>query len=682
MRNLRFKANIVKNSNPIHAKEIYEEILDIKRKTKNTNEVVLEQVELSKYYSIINKFELADEILTEGLNEVISKKSDYGIIRLKAAQANLLQLQEKYDDMHKKYVKLFKVFQKDTLKIKQLKRLKYNDVKAFSDKKIVLMIVETSINYYNAYLKNGNKEHLLISHNLSVLASNIFSKNYLLSDYNDKMYSLVIQINEQLLKTTILLKDNNKIESVLENIEESSSKLSWKKFLKNNQRRFVGIPIDVLDKENEINSELNYYKKSISLSEVKDEDKLKLFKEKIFDLNKELDSLSLWYRNNYPSFFAQTQEKFNLNFIKSKLNSNQKIIKYVFANENVFAFIITNEKTNLIKIGEKEMLSKLVKKFSASIQEFHNNSYKNIAERLYDELVSNSKFQFKTNEELIFILDDILNYLPFEILIDKENKFLFQNHSISYSPSLILWNEQQKIKHNKMNSLGVFAPTYSTEEGTNLNAVIDEVAIISKLFPTTIYQGQSVSKKQFIDNANHYSILHLALHSSINSSDSDFSYLNFRLNNEGDKLYITELYNMSLDAQLAVLSSCETGYGNIVKGEGVTSVSKAFTYAGVPSTIMSLWKVPDKETSQIMSYFYKYLKQGKSKIKAMQLAKLDYLNSVDDDVLKHPFYWAGFVVSGNISPINNSSTNYFKIILLLFGLVSLFVFRKHLIKLF
>ena len=98
-------------------------------------------------------------------------------------------------------------------------------------------------------------------------------------------------------------------------------------------------------------------------------------------------------------------------------------------------------------------------------------------------------------------------------------------------------------------------------------------------------------------------------------------------------------------------------------------MARAFTYTGVPSTIMSLWKVPDKETSIIMTSFYNYLKQGETKDKALQLAKLDYLNNTDDVALKHPYYWSGFVVTGDtIAVKNEGNISYWWLILLIIPL--------------
>ena len=67
---------------------------------------------------------------------------------------------------------------------------------------------------------------------------------------------------------------------------------------------------------------------------------------------------------------------------------------------------------------------------------------------------------------------------------------------------------------------------------------------------------------------------------------------------------------------------------------------------------MSLWKVPDQETKKVMVSFYQYLRQGETKNQALRLAKLDYLKEVDDPLLAHPYYWSGFVVNGNITPVD------------------------------
>jgi len=139
------------------------------------------------------------------------------------------------------------------------------------------------------------------------------------------------------------------------------------------------------------------------------------------------------------------------------------------------------------------------------------------------------------------------------------------------------------------------------------------------------------------------------MHAELNNVNAEFSNLNFSSNEESEKLFVSELYGVSINADLAVLSACNTGVGNYKKGEGLMNISRAFTYSGVPSLVASQWRVPDNTTAGIMVSFYTNLKNGMAKNEALQQAKLSYLDTTDDELLKHPYYWAGFVVSGNIS---------------------------------
>ena len=114
-----------------------------------------------------------------------------------------------------------------------------------------------------------------------------------------------------------------------------------------------------------------------------------------------------------------------------------------------------------------------------------------------------------------------------------------------------------------------------------------------------------------------------------------------------------ELYNMSINADMVVLSACNTGYGKITRGEGVMSLSRAFRYAGCKSLVMSLWQADDKTTATIMKLFYQNLAAGQQKDEALRHAKLSYLDHADP-LTAHPYFWDAFIVSGNIDKIEDS----------------------------
>jgi CHAT domain-containing protein len=126
--------------------------------------------------------------------------------------------------------------------------------------------------------------------------------------------------------------------------------------------------------------------------------------------------------------------------------------------------------------------------------------------------------------------------------------------------------------------------------------------------------------------------------------------------NTSNLLYVNDLYNYQINADLVTLSACQTGFGKLQKGEGMLSLARGFNYAGVPSIVTTLWKINDQSTSEIMRSFYKNLSDGLSKKEALRQAKLNYLSSNDDVFLRHPYYWSGIVLTGNTLPLN--TTNY------------------------
>ena len=171
------------------------------------------------------------------------------------------------------------------------------------------------------------------------------------------------------------------------------------------------------------------------------------------------------------------------------------------------------------------------------------------------------------------------------------------------------------------------------------------------------------------------------MHASLNSTTPELSHLIFTEGNTDNKLYLEELYGMNLKADMAVLSACNTGVGEFELDKGIISLHRAFTQAGVPTTVSSLWSAPDNATQKIMVQFYKELKLGKTKAEALQQAKLNYLKTTDNAMLKAPFYWAGFVINGDNKAIMlpSSETNYLLWLGLAAGAIVLLIllyFRK------
>jgi CHAT domain-containing protein len=106
-------------------------------------------------------------------------------------------------------------------------------------------------------------------------------------------------------------------------------------------------------------------------------------------------------------------------------------------------------------------------------------------------------------------------------------------------------------------------------------------------------------------------------------------------------LRLDEVTRLRLNADLVVLSACETGKGRLYAGEGVTGLARAFLYAGSRGVVASLWAVDDRETATFMAHLYGGLKDGKSAADALRAAKLDMIRAG-----KPPVFWAPFILIG------------------------------------
>jgi CHAT domain-containing protein len=165
-----------------------------------------------------------------------------------------------------------------------------------------------------------------------------------------------------------------------------------------------------------------------------------------------------------------------------------------------------------------------------------------------------------------------------------------------------------------------------------------------------VYLGEQAKeenvKKEDMDK---FKYIHFATHSLIERKFTKRSGIVLSLDDDPQEdgiLQMDEILNLKMDADLVVLSACQTGLGMLRSGEGIIGLTRAFMYAGTPSIVVSLWNINDRSTAVFMKNFYKYLMQGNDKSKALQLAKLDMLQS-ERPLYRHPFFWAPFVLIGD-----------------------------------
>ncbi|MCB0647754.1 MAG: CHAT domain-containing protein [Saprospiraceae bacterium] len=383
-------------------------------------------------------------------------------------------------------------------------------------------------------------------------------------------------------------------------------------------------------------------------------------------LSIQLDSFNLFktkLRSKYKNYERSFSETFNPSWenIRKVLSKDEAMIAYFAQDSLLIVHVIEPDgKVSWDRLDFSQVEQLLER------SEWARKDQKK-ANELYKILLPASA---KKYEKLLIIPDASLYYLNFEILKDDEGKYLLESKQIRYGLSAALLASFQKVKERPYkNNFLAFAPGF-TEKVKNdylqSSPLIKDTLYLQTLqqpFMLRLLEGlKAVKYSQYFteglateSNYNKtsdlYNIIHFGTHGIVDDRSPMFSKLVLAKDSVSDGyLHTYEIFNKPVNADLVVLSACETGVGMINRGEGIMSMAYGFMYAGAPSIVMSLWDIDEQSSAQIISHFYTYLQEGKSKSEALRLAKLDYLSEAPAS-LKDPYYWAGLVFTGEDGPI-------------------------------
>lgn len=453
-----------------------------------------------------------------------------------------------------------------------------------------------------------------------------------------------------------------------------------------------GIPDSLLEKEKQYRVDIAYYERSVNEEHNKktepDADKIKKWEDQLYTLRREYQQLIDQFEAQYPKYFKlkyDTQLAGLAEVRKNLLNRKTAFLEYFVGLKKVFLFQITKndfqvfsfEKSEHFQEDMQELLQLARKKQVIATEA---NRLQELMYQVYQNYVAKGVEALPARiDRLLIVPDDVLNLVPFEILSPKEEgtQYLIQDYNIGYAYSATLFQKGQIKKEQPAEHLFLgFAPSFSTQIAenrdcsgevlANLTHSANEILSVQELLGGEVMLGKQANSDFFLEQAGHYKIIHLATHACMDEENPMQSKVFFA----DEPIINQELFNLNLSADMAVLSACNTGSGQLVKGDGVMSLSKGFIHAGCPSALVSLWSVDDYSTSEIMINFYKYLKKGQSKDKAIRNAKLEYLASADK-VKRHPFYWAAFIHMGDPAPLDlgGGARNWLWISLIGFGLL-------------
>ena len=367
--------------------------------------------------------------------------------------------------------------------------------------------------------------------------------------------------------------------------------------------------------------------------------------------------------DEYPAYrrLKYDIKETSINAIQQQVKkTGQAILSYYYAENKMYCFYITASATGCMAVVLKDDFFTAVTQLRSELQNPENSDRKlisSIAQQLFQVLVDPVKDKIKNESHLVIIPYNEVSYIPFELLKDsKDGSWLLAKYFISYQYSVNFLSGEGQIDAVPYNVLAMAPFTEKERDSSILPALPSSADEISNL-PGKIIIGAAATREQFIALSGQYPLIHLATHAIANDKDPLGCYIEFfgekknRLS--AHRLYEQEIYNLNMkNARLVILSACETGNGLLVNGEGIISLSRAFSYAGCRSVITSLWKADDASTAFIMKRLHVYLQKGFSKDEALQKAKNDYLDdAATPERYKAPYYWAHLVLIGNSQPI-------------------------------
>ena len=513
----------------------------------------------------------------------------------------------------------------------------------------------------------SNKKHHIIA-NLISKQNQLYLEVINKDVYGHELSGFIKQYHDFLmpaLEYLITLEDDEKYNKALQLVFSSKALQLYNNLTKSKlQSQIDNNPTlfsQLIDNSNDIQNVRNQLAVNVLTPELK--------KELEVELNTLLvDNMMLRYKVNEKEDFEIDELKIpTLAELQEKLKPKEGILEYNINDTTLIWTFITKSRA---KTGIKHF-DNLSEKIS---KEIHAIKTGRQTTGIGSILLGDIENEILNLQNLTIIPDKELSYIPFEwLVLPNSGKMLIEELPVSYHYSASLWYllRDETISSDVQNILAV-APFFY-DMGDDAGGEYDyisqyrgnmslsplyyskkEVNALDNIFTESGYEVLSlVGSDANITNTKiyleKYDIIHLATHGLVNVDYPERSGLFFYPENEQEDealrennfLSLGELMNMKLRANLAVLSACDTGMGDLAEGEGVMALPRGFIFAGVPNVIATLWSVHDERAQELMTAFYTHLLAENSYSEALRLAKLD---SIKNGAL--PLDWAGFVFIG------------------------------------
>ncbi|MBD0777361.1 CHAT domain-containing protein [Maribacter sp. ANRC-HE7] len=550
-------------------------------------------------------------------------------------------------------------------------------------------------------LKNKNSALISINSYLKTIETTALAINILDSlkpsfkNHNDKLLLIedAFPLFESGLEAVYNLNGKNAGDSIIDKafyyLEKSKSVLLLEALLNAKATEFANIPHEVLERESQLKSKITFIEKKLNTSKTENSE----LEGQLLELKNDHLNLIQKIESNYPAYYNLKYGTKVISLTKTQelLEKDELLISFFYGNNAIYAISLENNTKKIIRIPIDSEFETSITRIYRMLSDPKSDAMTlgRTTYAIYEQLLA--PFLKSTNQKKVIIMaDGLLNYIPFAALNTNPEgiNYLAENHAISYVNSATLLSELRQ-RQPKEHTVLAFAPSFDGTVNVNnadrgkllpLPSNKKEVEQILSSFDGRSYIDEDASLLNFKSQLSSFGMVHLATHAIFDDTAPEYSYLAFSQNGNPteDLLYVADLYNLKIDADLVTLSACESGLGDLKRGEGFMSLARGFFYSGAASIASTLWKINDASSATLMGSFYKNLSKGDAKDIALQKAQLEFLNTNRDNGLSHPYYWSGFVISGNTLPLSQSFnwvwTSIGAIVILVGGL---FYFRRR-----
>ncbi len=333
----------------------------------------------------------------------------------------------------------------------------------------------------------------------------------------------------------------------------------------------------------------------------------------------------------------------DLQEVQDKITENQSVYNYFVDDEELIGMVITKAGAEVFVRANNDLfelpqfIQDIRKPFSSKSQLV---SFQQRANELTDLLLPNLK------TEAIILPDGLLNYIPFDCL-QQNGQFLIQDYCFSYGFSANTYFLEEQQKKSRKNKAYGFAPIQYVDSLnlSPLNYSLEELSMLKK-YPHHFDISTYAIGSNFESFAPISSLIHISSHGSGDEAQNELPWIA----SYNQKIYLPEIYQLKLQADLVVLSACETNLGKQIMGEGVLSLARGFYQSGANSVVASQWNVNESATATILTSFYQLVNRN-SKATALQQAKNEYIKN-NPNLAQSPYYWAGLIYYGQNSPLS------------------------------